>query len=127
MVFNNPVYFVDPFGLDNESFIDRTIPGVVHNNSSNPVSILQGRSGDNGQGTYRAVPGGESSKQNIFNPDDVDGVWVNGKFYAVKAGSIVIIAKNGCVIGGTLWNGDPDSPNSPVNRGAPNNNTPTIP
>lgn len=49
--------------------------------------------------------------------DDVDGFWVDGEFYKVGRGTA-----NACnpTQNETCeqWNGDPESPNSPLRRGA---------
>jgi len=117
MVFNNPIYFVDVHGF---------FSGSVRNNSSKTVYILTGHDGPQGQGHYEPLEPGETTP--FF--DDVDGVWSDGKFYAVDGIKRLTIGCDGPTKGEQPWNGNPKSkdgktnPNSPRGRGAPNNAPP---
>jgi hypothetical protein len=66
---------------------------------------------------YYTLPPGQCTANKSFQYDDVDGVWIDGKFYALKdTGFNACNPKESkkCF----LWNKDANSLNSPHHRGA---------
>jgi RHS repeat-associated protein len=95
---NNPLYYVDPFGLYDWGY---PFSGSVNNCSDKPVIVLI-------DGRYYTLAPGQATP-----PDaDVDGVWIDGKFYKVSGGSTV----DTCNPPGEMC--------KPKSRGAPTNNPP---
>ena len=97
---NNPVDNVDPLGLTEWGW---PANGAVCNRCQENVFILIG-------GAYRTLPPGECTANSPSRYVDVDGVWVNGKFYEVSP------------FDGTFDTcGDEKDPCTPRSRGAPTN------
>jgi RHS repeat-associated protein len=106
---NDPVGSIDAFGLFKTPF---PWNGMVCNCKDNtkPVHVLI-------DGDYQTLPPNKCTANTKDQFDDVDGFWVDGKFYKVGTGTADACNPDGsktCI----AWEGKPDSPNSAIGRGA---------
>ncbi|MDQ3930298.1 MAG: hypothetical protein M3328_14285, partial [Chloroflexota bacterium] len=86
-VANDPVNSIDPLGLGDHCPPFR---GAVRNESKEPITILHGSKDANGNDiqVYTILPAGKSTSMwDKGDTADVDGAWIDGKFYPISGAS----------------------------------------
>ena len=102
---NDPMFYIDPYGLTDWPW---PANGAVNNCSDKPVVVLI-------NGKYYTLPAHSSTADAPGWSDDVDGVWIDGKFYKVAGGETIDTCH------------PPKDTCEPKSRGASSNDPPVTP